>query len=788
MRRLHSPGKRLLCLLIILVAFTPLAPLPQAQSATARFVSQQKIAWPIPFSDQFLSGDGRVYHQGLARSSLGMALSAFRVPGAEPARRGDNIKSYLRELGFSQLSLYQYDVTPSINTIACAFGHKTISLSGTPLQVVAVAVSGGGYQDEWQSNLTLGRGLHHQGFNQAARQVEKQLARYLSDNKITGRVKLWLSGYSRAAAVSNRTAAILLDEKRVQPEDLFAYTFATPNVTQQKNAPDYPSIFNIVGSFDPVMMIPFDDWGFTRYGRTFYLPTPETNSDYEQRVLPVKAKYLQMTGSEYITTASGNRLVHQLLSLFSGGITNTENYAAHYQNYLTSLWTVRSSPWGMLAQTARAFLNDRELFKQMRGISTQAWTLYANTTGENLLKDSGFYQDDRLVNAGPYGTLVHEHYPKKYLAWLAAYDDLNSMASPNRDYRQLAFTGALNLRLVDEKGESLLDHRFFGPPAAAKGQALFAVSQVGDETVVTVPADKTYQVDMWTDGPESTGATFSIKQGRIGFTRMAVYKAPAFTLAPGKPKPVSCTLSADMASPVYALQMPGGSISLTAAPDASLFSQGEANSGIKTLLSKNMVTLLGAALMLLVQGLVFLILTTRAGLRHRRDRAMRLKTHAPHAADPLRSRLKARLPASRGLRWMATLLFLVSMAAMGLSLLLALKWWQEAALTAQLSLRRFSALTSLPYLVLMMLSALPALAAAVQLLFRLEKRPGTGRSCLFFCLFALLYTAGMLGFSIYNTYLAHPWLPALALVQGVVLILAAAFLIRYLRQKRASGC
>ena len=296
--------------LLVLLAFCLILNLSAAaETGTVRFRSVQDIAWPIPFSDDDLAADGQTYRQTLAQSSLGMALSAFRVPDVELAHRGDNIQSYLTELGFTHISLNQYDIEPSIHTIASAIGMKQITSGGETFTAVAVAISGGGYQDEWKSNFLIGTGVHHEGFDQAARQVYDHLVGYLARNGITGHKKIWISGYSRAAATANRAAAILLDNHLVEPADLFAYTFATPNVTRQQGAGDYPSIFNIVGSFDPVPMIPFDEWGYTRYGKTYFLPTPETDSDYDDSVEPVKTLYREMTGVDYWTNQSGNRLV-----------------------------------------------------------------------------------------------------------------------------------------------------------------------------------------------------------------------------------------------------------------------------------------------------------------------------------------------------------------------------------------------------------------------------------------------------------------------------------------------
>lgn len=152
------------------------------------------------------------------------------------------------------------------------------------------------------------------------------------------------------------------------------------------------------------------------------------------------------------------------------------------------------------------------------------------------------------------------------------------------------------------------------------------------------------------------------------------------------------------------------------------------------------MTLLGALALLVVQVLIFLVLGARAGIRYRKGRPKHLDACDPQANIPLRQRLLARLPASRGLRAVSFLLFLLALVMMGSALIMALAWWRASAATPQASLRQFAALTSLPYLALMMLAALPALAAALEVLLRLKRRQGAARGSLFYCLFAFVYS------------------------------------------------
>lgn len=252
-RRLFRPLAALLLALLFCLPF----PGARAGEVHGRYpVLGKDYEWAIPFDDAMLVQDGTAYHQDMARASLGLALSAFRVHAAGLERRGVNIEKYLQELGFSNPRLEQFDIEPSIDTIATAMASKAVGEGADKATVIAIAISGGGYKDEWKSNFLIGNGIHHQGFDQAAQKVLARLQEYIKGNGITGRIKVWTSRYSRAAATSNRTAALLLNNGMVQPKDLYAYTFATPNVTRQANPDVYPSIFNIIGSFDPVPLIP----------------------------------------------------------------------------------------------------------------------------------------------------------------------------------------------------------------------------------------------------------------------------------------------------------------------------------------------------------------------------------------------------------------------------------------------------------------------------------------------------------------------------------------------------
>jgi len=594
-----------------------------SQVGTARFpILGKDYAWAIPFDDSMLTQDGTKYHQPLARSSLGLALSAFRLHRAGLQGRGNNVRAYLTELGFAGLKLEQFAIEPTIDTIATAMAHKRVGTGDAQATVVAVAVSGGGYVDEWKSNFLIGNGMHHQGFDQAAQKVYARLTAYIREQRITGRVKVWIAGYSRAAATGNRTAAIILDHQLVKPNDLYAYTFATPNVTRQTDAARYSSIFNIVGSFDPVPLIPFDDWGFRRYGRDMYLPTPECDSDYAKRVAPVSQMYRRMTGQEYWTSISRNRTIQKLLGALKDSAGDVGEYTADFQPLLIQLWGDKDKPLNMLGSAVRSFFNNNALWKRSSKLAGSLWTLFSNTFEENMLQQEGVLANEWRSDSGVLLNYAQEHVPIGYLAWLMAYDAPEKMVTTSLRYRQVSFSWQPRVSALDAQGKEVFT-RQPGELNPAEGTVSpFSPSQVGDSLVMTVPADKAYTLRIQAE--DNSPLVISVREGVIGRVQMKSYEGKVTPQQVGD----AWTLALPQGLPGtgYTLIGPAGGLLMTAVADASVFSEQEVNSSIKGVFNQNLTRLIAVLVLALLQAIFVITLTTRAG-RHLylRRRQIRLK-------------------------------------------------------------------------------------------------------------------------------------------------------------------
>ena len=244
-----------LVLLITVFPFRAMAE-PEEKWITVPFFSagMWEMKWEFPYSDRYFLEPSEEFSRDIAKASLGLTVSAFREGGTSTVP--NQYEVYLKEAGFSDIHAFGYDQPTSPHTLAGVIASRKIG----DFTLIAASPCGQGYQKEWGGNLDLGVGERHAGFEEAAQIMEKEILSYIEEHDLTGRLKLWISSFSRGSAVSNLTAADMIESGRF--EDVYAYLYAVPRTTT--NEIMYPSIFNICGSYDPVTQIPLQSWGYYR--------------------------------------------------------------------------------------------------------------------------------------------------------------------------------------------------------------------------------------------------------------------------------------------------------------------------------------------------------------------------------------------------------------------------------------------------------------------------------------------------------------------------------------------
>lgn len=267
------------------------------------------------FEDNYFEGSSSKYNHDLCVASLCLAMQAG-TPDDFRNTKGYNAEDMLYYHNFDKRKSFGYESDPTFNSVACVVGLKNTVINGEDTTIVAVAVRGEGYRAEWGGNANVGTGLHHEGFEIGANKVLSYVASFLEDEgeDICENVIYWVTGYSRAAAIANLVASRLnnnasgyanISVTNPSKSKVFAYTFATPKNTTDKNASSlaYNNIFSIINPIDPVPVVAPESWGFTRYGVDYYLPAKEYTPGYNDKsngiYYKMKSNYNSITGQDY---------------------------------------------------------------------------------------------------------------------------------------------------------------------------------------------------------------------------------------------------------------------------------------------------------------------------------------------------------------------------------------------------------------------------------------------------------------------------------------------------------
>ncbi len=448
------PGLRTLSVLIAVLCLATALCVPNAPSRAEALQLDcifgdpgfgKELTWHIPYSDGMFSQSAKTYHHDLAQASLGLALSAFRENfDKNPHFIADNhVIDYLTQAGFSDFESTDYDQTPSLQTVATVIGSKEMTDAEGPFMLIAVGVSGGGYSHEWLSNFTVGNADRHVGFNRAAQNVEGRILLYMTSRRISGRIKLWISGYSRAAAISNIVGADMTDYGPFGAENTFVYTFATPRTTREESLATYLNIFNIIGKTDVVPMVPMAEWGFRRYGNDLFLPAQETDTDFHIRFARASKVFEELTGIALWNNPEVNHRLRNVLSCLLELCPDTEAYTKYLEGVVKDMWTNRTVV-GMAGNLISVLSNKEMLNEQNQGAADVLVNLVVNS-GVDLVGQMGSIRLKWNKAAGNIANVAHEHQPSTYLSWLFSSDDPADIFTNQLEYQRIVVVGDANL-------------------------------------------------------------------------------------------------------------------------------------------------------------------------------------------------------------------------------------------------------------------------------------------------------------------------------------------------------
>ena len=482
------------------------------------------------YKDSYFDKDSTEFNQSLATMSLCLAFSTYAY--GETDNYDKNVYDIMEKCGFNGETMYSepryisynYNVKPTKNSIGCAIGSKKLK-DGTFL--IAVAVRSGGYGAEWSSNLDIGHTGDHYGFDSSANKVCDYIFNYLKElsyeEDLPSDIKIWITGFSRGAAVATQAAAKLNKKGEsngfnFSKKRIYCYGFATPAGAIESSNPDsadYNNIFNILHHDDIVPLLAPENWNFTRYGVTKIFPFKENAkscSSYDKNMriqfgkidkaenykldeyrnyLPYTNASLGMFNKKLINSIAANIGVGGL----GGG---RQIYRLNYQS-------------GFMKQ-----LEDNEGIERLKVGEGTAKILFNNSTYRLIGKQLHYYPI-LTANAFANGKYLAEAHKNQsyYLAWMQSMDKnyFPTVDKPHYnkgEYRSVLFNCPIDVYVYDKNSNELVASIINEQPKEVKDSGVVATIDETDQKVVYLPIDGDYRIE--TVARENCESTISVKE------------------------------------------------------------------------------------------------------------------------------------------------------------------------------------------------------------------------------------------------------------------------------------
>ena len=299
----------LLSLIMVLSMASCKSVIGDGQHRFTYFSGGKEYSSTMYYNDDYFYEESIKYNPQLSTASLSFAMACFASTNKNYQYRSENGVALLSSLGFIDIETNDYyKKKPTADSFGVIIGNKK-DIDGATL--LAVGTRGANYEAEWASNFTLcGKDdlKYHQGFYEGSTIDLNFVCEYINTHNITGRIKIWTSGYSRAGAVTNlfagRLDEAIKDNKSLLPEsvtlkkeDLYAYCFEAPQGVKREENSTYPkseafnNIYCIINYNDPVPKVAMSVFNYTRYGVDIVLSDYLTNLDHDTNLETIIKHY-----------------------------------------------------------------------------------------------------------------------------------------------------------------------------------------------------------------------------------------------------------------------------------------------------------------------------------------------------------------------------------------------------------------------------------------------------------------------------------------------------------------
>ena len=312
---------------------------------TYEFIVGENVTLPVYYGDKLFATPATQKNMDLMAFALGLELST----GVSGSDRSSSVIKLLQDIGCPNARPNDvYSKAPSPESTDVAIGSK----QWNGYNLIFVALNGTKYTSEFAANVMLGESGNHYGFTLACNEALKALREFISDNGITGKTKILITGYSRTAAGANLAAAYMSDaiaEGKVKErignieltkEDVYGFSFETPLCGYYESGKGlvpptdgrYSNIWYVINPDDPVTYVPTKNYGFVRYGNQFTIQSHDSGK--QSTMLDLADKYYG-TSKKY-----GNLTPRQWLDLSGFNVISDVNYPSDiYDGFLDKFFS-----------------------------------------------------------------------------------------------------------------------------------------------------------------------------------------------------------------------------------------------------------------------------------------------------------------------------------------------------------------------------------------------------------------------------------------------------------------
>lgn len=187
--------------------------------------------------------------------------------------RCNTVDEAFTTMGFDTQVKHVNEEDDGINRCSYFFARRVID----DYDLVAVVIDWGAYGMEWASNFTIGekeegKRSDHVGFSETAEWLYGNLKDYIVKNLGGRKLKIWISGYSRGADLTNCLTCRIIEKNEIAVEqrDIYAYGTESSRMIDADYVLEYQCLHNFVIDSDIIAAIPpaSDAWGLERPGTT----------------------------------------------------------------------------------------------------------------------------------------------------------------------------------------------------------------------------------------------------------------------------------------------------------------------------------------------------------------------------------------------------------------------------------------------------------------------------------------------------------------------------------------